>query len=199
MLMNKPGINKGGEHMIMLDYWRRFIYVCTPHHKFLKRRKHSHRVINRSKTCSTFNDAVGKRLSKRVEWWLLSGIWLASMSWNGQLFDVLKILGQEGLGGNFTSCYNCSQKECKNTDSHHLKLVYVNVRSMIAIFEQHIVTVKDIQTHQIHTRDIAAWCIHHGNCNTSRGNAQRRSKFYVRGELLKWMWKELSISKLTVL
>jgi hypothetical protein len=137
-LKEKPGISKGGQHAIVCDANKRFIYDYTPRHSFFKRPPgfghegpaEVHRLLTQMKPMI----GEGKFYDERLHFTL-------DNHFSGD--NVVEFIGAQGHGATMTTRRNRLCQDVPNKYFHYQK-VPVDARSKAARFEQPIVAVKTV-------------------------------------------------------
>ena len=140
--------NKGGQHVLLLDSRRRYMYAWTPRHKFYP-------VVP---PFTASGPAEVKRMVELIAP-LIKGAVQDPSDKRRQIFeepvhiamdnffsgdDVLKYLGEAGFKSTMTARRDRLPKGVPKKHFHHAKGVVVNLRSKVARFEQPIIAVKHV-------------------------------------------------------
>ena len=180
--------NKGGQHVLLLDARRRYMYAWTPRHSFFPR--------NKEFTASGPAEVV--RLINNIEP-LIEGAQKIDGDTRRQIFsepvhvtmdnyfsgdNILKYLGERGYKATMTCRRDRLPEGVPKTAFHYIKGVKVDHRTRVARFEQPVVAVKHVT--QPTGSDKKDYTLTHvsfqstGGTNISSVNALSENVLYVR-------------------
>ncbi len=184
-------IDKGGQHMLLLDSIRRYIYAWTPHHKFFE-------VVH---PFMATGPAEVKCLVEMIAP-LITGITKDPTDKRKQIFskcthiamdnffssdNVLRYLGEGGWKGTMTCRCDRLPQSVPRKYFNFIKAAPVNARSEVAQFEQPIIAVKHVKHQDSDTEtDKKDYILCHvsfqstGKTNISIVNALSLVDLYVR-------------------
>ena len=147
--------DKGGQHVLLLDSKRRYIYAWTPRHKFFPK----------TPPFTASGPAEVKQIVELITS-LVKGAAKDATDSRRQIFDkkghigmdnyfsgdaVLRYLGEDGWKSTMTCRRDRLPKEVNKKHFHFEKTTTVNQRSKVAQFEQPIIAVKHVKQNKIQT------------------------------------------------
>ena len=180
--------DKGGQHVLLLDSKRRYIYAWTPRHKFFPK----------TPPFTASGPAEVKRIVELIAP-LVKGAAKDATDSRRQIFDekghigmdnyfsgdaVLRYLGEDGWKSTMTCRRDRLPKEVNKKYFHFEKTTTVNHRSKVARFEQPIIAVKHVKQNKNSDKHDYTLC--HvsfqstGGTNISTVNALSSVDLYVR-------------------
>jgi hypothetical protein len=141
--------NKGGQHVLLLDFKRRYIYAYNPHHKFFEVVQPFTATGPAEVKClvdmitplvvGTTKDPTDKEKQ------IFSECMHIAMDNHFSDDDVLRYLGEGGWKGTVTCRCDCLPKSVPRKYFKFINAAPVNDRSKVAQFEQPIIAVKHVK------------------------------------------------------
>jgi hypothetical protein len=180
--------DRGGQHVLLLDARRRYIYAWTPRHRFFAK----------NKSFSATGQAEVVRLIDKMEPLLVGGhqedgdtrrqIFNAKVHITMDNYfsgdNVMKYLGERGYKATMTCRRDRLPEGVPKSAFHYLKGIKVDNRTRVARFEQPIVAVKYVK--QAEGSEMKDYTLTHvsfqstGGTNISSVNALSENVLYVR-------------------
>jgi hypothetical protein len=141
--------DKGGQHVLLLDSKRQYIYAWTPHNKFFEvvqpfmatSPAEVKRLVDMIAplVMGTTKDPTDKRVQIFSECKHIA----TDNFFNGG--EVLSYLGERGWKGTMACRYNCLSKSVPRKYFNFMKAAPVDARSKVAEFEQPIIAVEHVK------------------------------------------------------